>query len=123
MKISKTHQRLSDCLEDPRALTNPEDYLGPNWQDVINFWLYLDTLSEIEKIWISDRYCFSCEAYTFSRVATFAASEVVEWEVRDAACDVTDCWVFDVATLELISHHKLLEQNKILGALPLCINP
>jgi hypothetical protein len=54
-----------------------------------------------------------------------AAEEVVGWKFRYeawvAAWDVTGESVFGWATLELIAHHKLLEQNKTLTFLPLTI--
>jgi hypothetical protein len=124
MKISKTHQRFADRLKEPRSLTNPEDYLGPNWEDVINFWLYIVTLSEEERRKIGGRYwalnvVIRESAFNASWVA---ADKFVGWKVRNAAwyaaCDVTDCWVFGYATYELIASHKLLEQNKTLVALP-----
>jgi hypothetical protein len=46
VKISRSHRRFALCLEDQTALEYPEDFLGPNWKDVLNFWIYLDTLSE-----------------------------------------------------------------------------
>jgi hypothetical protein len=130
MKISKIHERFSDYLEDPKVLTNPEDYLGPNWEDVINFWLYLDTLSESEISKIGDRYYaldyhVSDAARLAARLAARdSAEEVVGEKVKNAA------WlaafyisgdVFAYATEELLTHHKLLEQGKTLVALPLCL--
>jgi hypothetical protein len=127
MKISKTHRRFSEELIEPKALTNPEDYLGPNWQDVINFWLFIDGLSESEISKIGDRYWdldyHVREAdYSFSYCA---AKEIVGVNVRNAALwaayEVTVLVVFDFATSELIASHKLLEQDKTLVALPLCL--
>jgi hypothetical protein len=128
MKISKTHKKFSD-LEDPKVLTNPEDFLGPNWKDVINFWLHFDTLTKSEKEKIHDRYwALDVDVReSASRAAYYAAKEVVGWGVGlsawGAAYYVTPYCVFRYATLELIAHHKLLEQNKTLIALPLCLKP
>ncbi len=126
MKISKIHRRFSEELKEPKALTNPKDFLGPNWEDVINFWLYIDGLSYDEKCEMNTRY-YALEddvrglAFDISQAA---AEEVVGDEVRNAAWmsayEVTFT-VFADATVELISHHKLLEQNKTLVALPLCL--
>ena len=44
--ISKSHKRLSERLNDPRVLTNPEEFLGLNYEAVLNFWLFLDELTE-----------------------------------------------------------------------------
>lgn len=54
--ISKTHQEFSRCLEDPRVLTNPEKFLGPNYKEVLNFWLILEELSEEQLKELITRY-------------------------------------------------------------------
>jgi hypothetical protein len=52
MKISKAHKEFADRLNfwyiisKQEVLDLPEQHLGPNWEAVINFWLYLDTLTE-----------------------------------------------------------------------------
>jgi hypothetical protein len=130
MKISKTHQRLSERLKEPKVLTNPEDFLGPNWEDVINFWFYIETLSEEERKKIDFSYRRDLEYVlktSAADAAWSAAYDVVGGKVRDAAWyaphDVSDYWVFSDATNELIASHKLLEQDKTLVFLPLCLNP
>jgi hypothetical protein len=129
MKISNPHQLFSVHLKQPRALTNPEDFLGPNWEDVINFWLYADTLNQGEIIKTNGRYWALNVVIRESavRAAVVAANEVVGVGIRHAALyvarDVTDCWIFGYATYELIASHKLLEQGKTLVALPLCLKP
>ena len=127
MKISKIHQEFSERLKEPRALTNPEDFLGPNWKDVINFWLYVDGLSYDEKLemnkcyWALDYHV----RYSAFNASWVAADKFVGWKVRtaawSAAYDVTTFVVFGYATYELIASHKLLEQGKTLTALPLCL--
>jgi hypothetical protein len=128
MKISKIHQSFSDHLGEPKVLTNPEDYLGPNWEDVINFWLYVDTLTKEEREKMSDSYWdLDYDVLDSAENAAWDSSEeVVGEEVANmawnAALDVTDYSVFGFVTDELLASHKLLEQNKTLVALPLCIN-
>jgi hypothetical protein len=56
MTYSKIHQRFSERLKNPDVLTNPGKYLGPNYQDVLNFWFYVDTLSDEEKKKMGQRY-------------------------------------------------------------------
>jgi hypothetical protein len=142
MKISKTHQVFSVYLKEPRALTNPEDYLGPNWQDVINFWLYLDGLSEEERKKIEFSYRRDLE-YDLKKSARDAArsaaydvvggnySALLETFTEKQSLEpitlqtrtfyhVFRFYVFMDATLELIAKQKLLEQGKTLVALPLC---
>jgi hypothetical protein len=122
MKISKSHQKFSDLLKEPRALTNPEDFLGPNWEDVINFWLYVDSLSESEISKIGDRY-LALDYHVRDAVmlaARVSAEEVVGWKVRSAAWFAA--WgVFGYVTYELIASHKLLEQGNSPTFLPLCL--
>ena len=122
MKISKIHQRFSDRLKEPRALTNPEDFLGPNWEDVINFWFYVDTLNQGEIIKTNGRYWALNVVMRESavRAARDSAEEVVGWKVRSAAWFAA--WgVFGYVTYELIASHKLLEQGKSPTFLPLCL--
>jgi hypothetical protein len=126
MTHSKTHKRFSERLYQPDALTDPEKYLGPNWEDVLNFWIYLDTFSVLEMKEISDRYWaldYHARNYAWG-AAIDAAEEVVGEKFRIAAWyaawDVTGESVFGTATYELIAHHKLLEQEKIPIFLPLC---
>jgi hypothetical protein len=134
MTHSKTHERFSKRLNKPEALTNPEKYLGPNYQDVLNFWIYVEGLSEQEKEEMRQRYLaldFNVRVSAYF-AAWVAATEVIGVEFRceafdaayDTAYDVTG-WrvVFGTATCELIAHHKLLEQEKTLTFLPLCVKP
>jgi hypothetical protein len=127
MTYSKIHQNFSQRLKQPDALTDPEKYLGPNYQDVLNFWIYLETLSDEEKDEIDSRY-YALDDYvrdTATDAARDAAEEVVGEKFSDAAWDaaydVTGWWVFCDATYELIGHHKLLEQNKSLIIVPLTV--
>jgi hypothetical protein len=129
MTYSKIHQAFSNYLKQPEALTNPGKYLGPNWENVLNFWIYLDTLSDEERNEMWQRYRDLDNDVRDAAIisATDAAEEVVCWEFRTealyAARGVTGWWVFGNATWELISHHKLLEQNKTPLALQYCIKP
>jgi hypothetical protein len=129
MTHSKTHLKFSERLEQPDALTNPEKYLGPNWEDVLNFWIYLDTLSDEEKNEMVNHYwALDEEVRNSAFVAARAAAEVVvgddfRYEAWWAAYDVTRVIVFGFPTYELIAHHKLLEQDKTLTFLPLCVKP
>jgi hypothetical protein len=126
MTYSKTHKRFSERLNQPDALTDPENYLGPNWEDVLNFWIYVDGLSNLEKREIVERY-YSLDYNERDSASIAAAKEVIGVEFRceafDAAWDITGWGAFGFATCELIAHHKLLEQNKTLTFLPLCVKP
>jgi hypothetical protein len=126
MTHSKIHQTFSERLNNPDVLKNPEKYLGPNYQDVLNFWIYLDSLSDQEKEAISDRYFALDDDVRDAAIDAVvdAAEEVVGEDFRYAAWRAA--WfvtgrrvVFGWATDELISHHKLLEQGKTPLALQL----
>jgi hypothetical protein len=129
MTYSKIHQNFSQRLNQPEALTNPEKYLGPNWKDVLNFWIYLDTLSDEEKNEMWRRYwSLNCDVRYYTIDAAWNAAKVVVGEnfknaAWCAADVVTGWWVFGYATWELISHHKLLEQGKTPLALQYCTKP
>jgi hypothetical protein len=124
--LSKIHQNFSNYLRQPEALTNPEKYLGPNYQDVLDFWFYIEGLSDEERKKMGQRYRaldFKVRDCAFV-AARHAADAVVGWEFRSAAwwaaCDVTGWFIFGDATYEIIGHHKLLEQNQTPLALQCC---
>jgi hypothetical protein len=129
MTYSKTHQKFSERLNQPDVLTNPGKYLGPNWEDVLNFWIYVDGLSDKEKEAIADRYFALDDDVRDAAIDAVvdAATEVVGEKFRcEAWCAadvVTGWWVFGHATNELIGHHKLLEQGKTPLALQYCTKP
>lgn len=37
--ISNRHRLHSDSISEPRVLTHPEEYLGPNYKTVLNYWI------------------------------------------------------------------------------------
>jgi hypothetical protein len=94
-------------------LSNPAKYLGPNWENVLNFWIYLDTLSIEERGEMKDLYWDLDDNVRNSAIfaACDAANEVVGekfiFEAWDAADVVTGWWVFVYATWELIANHNL----------------
>jgi hypothetical protein len=56
MKISKTHQNLSDYCGEHEVLTNPQKFLGPNWETVLRWWLYRESLTDEQKEDVKRRY-------------------------------------------------------------------
>jgi hypothetical protein len=117
MTYSKIHQKFSKYLKQPDALTNPEKYLGPNWKDVLNFWIYVDTLSVEEKEEMGQRYQALKYKVRYCAIddARNAAEEVVGREFRCeawcASCGVTGRVVFGDATYELIAHHLFINKS------------
>jgi len=98
MTYSKAHQNFSNRLNKPEALTNPENFLGPNTQRVIEFWHKLDSLTEKQWSEVADRYLCK-NPYDRGSSATGAAARE--------------------ATYEIIAMHLLLEQGKKLIFVPL----
>jgi hypothetical protein len=129
MKISKAHQRLADRINRQEVLTHPENYLGPNWEEVINFWLYLDTLSENQLLVVNKRYWdLSYEErnvdWDKALVAAGATAIYIYSAGSSAYCSVS--YVNNAAlcaTYELIGLDKLLENGQQPVFFPLFLNP
>jgi hypothetical protein len=117
MKISNTHQALSNHLKNPEVLTNPEPFLGPNWETVLRWWLYYESLydqwNELDRrYWAIDRDARD-RAYG---LALNAAIEVIgndnKWAVYYVSSNPSIVY-------ELISMHLLLERGHSLTFVPL----
>jgi hypothetical protein len=137
MKISKTHQRLADDLNRLHnlqgALDHPKYYLGSNWKDVINFWLFLDTLTVAQLCIINHRY-FALDqddsAILLSVWDTYTECEKFYYQVAyEAVCAVSKpaslFWIPSAkakATIEIMVRDDLLNSKKSLVFLPLFIN-
>ena len=119
MKISKTHQRLSDYLKNPEVLTNPEPFLGPNWETVLRWWLYFDSLTDVQKDelyrrWDAIDYNTCSRAYDLARNA---ADEVIGIDNLVAVWNSSP--IPTAITMELISMHLLFERGQSLTFVPL----
>ena len=107
-QYSKAHVRLAELLQDPRVLTNPEEFLGPNYKAVLDFWLSIDKLTEEQWETIDSRdlefyrnqrseYCKAeKEAYkasikTIGKKFTYNASRAAynDYGSVSSACDAT----------------------------------
>jgi len=121
VKISTTHQKFADQLGDQTALEYPERFLGPNWKDFLNFWIYLDTLSAEKRKIVSKRYSALADTSVIS--LTHGSHWVLTW---NAAQDIigNECvWsafrvIGSSVNIELIASHKL----ESLKFLPLFLN-
>lgn len=56
MKISKTHYQLLDYTQDDEALSNPQKYLGPNFEEVLRFWNHLDEMTVNQLIGVGEKF-------------------------------------------------------------------
>jgi hypothetical protein len=124
MKISKTHQHFVNRLRNQRALSHPEEFLGPNWKDVLNFWLYLDTLSEEQFGIFSELYwTLGAKDRFHSRdLARIAACEATSNYISDCAFMSAPGWAGGDVTRELMGAHKLLGQGKSLTFVPVLLD-
>jgi hypothetical protein len=114
MKISKAHQKFSKILGSQNVLNNPKNYLGPNWKEVINFWLYLDTLTEDQLRVVETRYnALSFREWNAAKEKVWnAAKSNTSIVGRAAFYSVYNAeYAARYATFELIVINKLLEQG------------
>jgi hypothetical protein len=114
--ISLTHsvflRKINDkCEGSPQdVLSNPAKYLGPNFEQVLDFWIYLDSLSDEGKEEMWQRYlALDSKVRLSARIsACDAATEVVGEKFSDAAWDaaydVTGWFIFGDATYELVGN-------------------
>jgi hypothetical protein len=118
MKISNTHQNLSDRLNNPKVLTNPEPFLGPNWETVLRWWLYYDSLTREQKNELIRRYG-TIDNDTRNRAWTLAEDATIEVIGRDNRLAVWNYTSYLAITYELIAMHLLFERGHSLTFVPL----
>ena len=132
MNYSKAHKNFSTRLQNPEALTNPQDFLGPNYETVINFWTVMDSLTKDQWKEVARRYDAVDPAAGFAaRSAAWSAARSAAW---DAAWDASGSaalyaaryaaryaagYAAGNATYELTSMHTLLNDGKDLLFVPL----
>jgi hypothetical protein len=148
MNYSKAHQNFSSELQKPEALTNPQNFLGPNYETVLNFWWTMDSLTETQWKEVARRYDALDYAarYAASSAASSAARDAAWYAARDAARDAAGYAARDAAwyaawyaardaassaardaagsaawyaTYELIGMHTLLNDGRDLLFVPL----
>ena len=112
MSYSKAHQNFSTHLQKPEALTNPEDFLGPNYQTVLNFWTFMDSLTEDNWNEVARRYdaLDPDSRDAAGSAARYAAVSAARYAAGSAA---------GAATHELMGMQTLLNDGKTLMFVPL----
>ena len=144
MNYSKAHQNFSNRLQKPEALTNPQNFLGPNYETVLNFWWFMDGLSPDQWNEVARRYraldnaariaardaarsaagdaagiaAGSAAADAAGIAAWSAAWDAAGDAARDAARSAARSVAWD-ATYELMGMHTLLDDGKDLLFVPL----
>ena len=142
--FSKAHQNFSNKLQNPEALTNPQNFLGPNYETVLNFWWVIDGLTENQWNEVARRYdalddaariaardaardaagyaaryaARSAAGYAAWSAAWDAAWDAAGYAARSAAWDAAWSAAWD-ATYELMGMHTLLGDGKDLLFVPL----
>lgn len=107
---SKRHRDISDKLNNPEILTNPEKYFGPNYKTLLNFWIYWDGLTNAVKnkfysLLMGIDYNSFCIAV---RDVKFSTRQVLNIEYN-----------FKYWEYETIGMHNILEEGKSLTFIPM----
>jgi hypothetical protein len=132
MIISKIHQDLATSTSST-ILECPEGFLGPNWKNVLNFWIYLDTLNSDQLKTVGCRYIKSYPTLSSIEKYYWADTLSIEGDKVSLASFIAGCNISDraggyaadsvlSATRELFySYH--LGGEKSFVFLPLFLNP
>jgi hypothetical protein len=125
MSYSKSHQTFIERLP-VRAPAEPQELLGPNYEAVLNFWWYLDAISEEQQDVFVGRYRAINARNRDRYIEVIGATANTITTYADAACNCARIDWYGVkrfaaayATWELICMHTLLEQDKELVFVPL----
>ena len=115
MTISRVHFEFANRVKNVLVLNNPQEYLGPRYEEVLNFWMNLDELSEEQLIVVKERD----EAFYNENYSEWCKERDLAWEVSEkvvgwnyvsnaglAALLVTKTYAAYWATLEIIGGVK-----------------
>jgi hypothetical protein len=110
MNYFKSHKEFASQLNryhninEQDVLDHPENYLGPNYKELLNFWLYWDSLSNEKWYVFCIRVC-SLDVGTWSEARSTAeelAKEVIDPRFVD--------YLYPIE-LELIASHLYIERG------------
>ena len=107
MNHSKAHQNFSNRLQKPEALTSPQDFLGPNYETVLNFWWFMDGLTEDQWEEVARRYnaidyaAWNAACDAAWAAAWAAASDAARTAARPAAWDAARAAAWDAQNTRL----------------------
>ena len=105
---------LSDKIDD-----HPEQHLGPNYETVLDYWWYLESLSEIAKIDYRDNSATKPSGYNHFIIAQanlLATKQAEAWYATQLSLNIGE-W-YGWVTVELICMHRILDEGKSLFYLP-----
>jgi hypothetical protein len=121
MNYSKRHKWVASVfnhfpnINERDVLNYPQNYLGPNYKSVLNYWFYLESLSYIQERMYPDRF-LSFNPETWNEV--FLTSKELTKEVIDPR--FVD-YLYPIE-LELIASHLYIERGIPFTFLPLIID-
>jgi hypothetical protein len=120
MNYSKIHQLLRKEYLSDKINDSPDLYLGPNYETVLNYWWYLESLSEISKIDYSDNSAtkpFGYNNFIIEQANLLTNYHQAEaWYVTQLTLNIGE-W-YGWVTIELICMHRILDEGKSLFYLP-----
>ena len=119
MNYSKIHQLLQKEYLRDKINDSPDLYLGPNYQTVLDYWWYLESLSEIAKIDYIDNIAtrpFGYNQFIIHQANLLATKQAEAWYATQIALNIGE-W-YGWVTVELICMHRILDEGKSLFYLP-----
>jgi hypothetical protein len=134
MNYSIPHQNFSYRMNAPEALERPEYFLGSNYATILNFWWYLEGLTETQVEIIDRRYRererVLVKLSPTTRANYASAAAVSHHYIKDAAWNASFGGNFGYsrthvagwATYELMGMHLLLQQGDQLVFVPMFSN-
>jgi hypothetical protein len=125
MTYSKAHQLFADYINDVSALTEPQDFLGPNYETLLNFWKYIDKLTEEQwrKVALA-RNDYHGDQVSVMKIATGVIGSRNRAAVWESTCNAVSS-IHDVgaaasfAAREIICMHLLIENGIEIQFLPI----
>jgi hypothetical protein len=121
MTYSRIHQRFAAKLGNSKALTNPEDFLGPNYETVLNFWRYVVSLEEETHNRINQRFfSYQPRLNLINKLCDKVLDRVrVDSLYLYLACSSLQNEAIARATYEIILMDQLLEEGYKMTFLPM----
>ena len=87
-------------------MNNPEVYLGPNYQAVIDWWTYYDHLNNTDYRKYRTIYPINTDC-----VSEHLSRKIISYPIVDCIRGITDNFNLRFITYELIAMHELLDRN------------
>ena len=133
MNYSKAHRNLALHADTPDVYNNPKKYLGPNYEAVLNFWWYLETLTTEQILELEGNYELEYTLYNKRYPALVDYVEGILGYSRESnAVHASRSHVRDImgqfpnipapVTLELIAMHTILGRGESLIFVPMLSN-